>query len=163
MLEHDRYPWIPPEIGRPDGRNHRGEGSGVSRGEGTEHIEVGGRPEGGRDDTFGGPPRAWARLGSALARCRASSRRSRQLWRVEGEGTEHIEVGGRPGGGEIDTFDGPPRALARLGSIWPLVDVTGRYRTQVGLRGQVFAFANGLADVEQRRAALLDDVHHRIA
>ena len=28
------------------------------------------------------------------------------------------------------------------------VDVTGHYRTQVGLRGQVFAFANGLADVE---------------
>ena len=54
MLVHDR----------PDGRNYTGEGSGVSRGEVTEHIEVGGRPGGRRDDTFGGPPRARARLGS---------------------------------------------------------------------------------------------------
>ena len=39
-IEHGRYPWIPPEIGRPDGRNHTGEGSGgYSGGSGTRNPE----------------------------------------------------------------------------------------------------------------------------
>ena len=42
MLEHGRYPWIPPEIGRPDGRNHMGEGSGVSRGRGRSTSKLAG-------------------------------------------------------------------------------------------------------------------------
>ena len=77
MLEHGRYPWIPPEIGRPDGRNHTGEGSGVSRGRG--------------------------RSTSKLA--------------------------GDQGGGEMTRSTARRGARARLGSVWPLVDVTVHYRT----------------------------------
>ena len=66
-IEHGRYPWIPPEIGRPDGRNHTGEGSGVSRGRGRSTSKFGGRPGGRRDDTFDGPPRGAGTPGFGLA------------------------------------------------------------------------------------------------
>ena len=56
MLEHGRYPWIPPEIGRPDGRNHTGEGSGVSRGRGRSTSKLAGDQWGGEMTRRCDPP-----------------------------------------------------------------------------------------------------------
>ena len=63
-IEHGRYPWIPPEIGRPDGRNHTGEGSGVSRGRGRSTSKLAGDQGGGEMTRSTARRGARARLGS---------------------------------------------------------------------------------------------------
>ena len=68
-IEHGRYPWIPPEIGRPDGRNHTGEGSGVSRGRGRSTSKLAGDQGGGEMTRSTARRGARARLGSVWPLC----------------------------------------------------------------------------------------------
>ena len=63
------YPWIPPEIGRPDGRNHTGEGSGVSRGRGRSTSKLAGDQGGGEMTRSTARRGARARLGSVWPLC----------------------------------------------------------------------------------------------